>query len=148
MATDLLDFVARNKDGKIVLIGEVKVGGLRRSAEEQLKRYLSRQRGSVAFGMVVDTEIIQIYRWDKQELSEPLWVLNTGDILRFYDPKFDEKPIFESYLTTLVEAWLRDLAYHWKSSSPPATADIEEIGLLAHLADGTTEEEVELDFVC
>jgi hypothetical protein len=147
MKTQTLDFVAKDKDGNIFLIGEVKTNNLRGNAREQLKHYLSQYHGDISFGMLVDTENIQIFRWNEQELSEPIQVLNTADILRFYDPKFGQKQIFESYLTTLVEAWLRDLAYHWKSPKPPAAAVMEDIGLLPHLADGTTEEEVELDIV-
>lgn len=147
MEIQTLDFVAKDKDGNIVLIGEVKTNNLRGYAKEQLKHYLSQYHGRVSFGMLVDTENIQIFRWDEQELSEPIQVLSTEDILQFYDPKFGQKQIFESYLTTLIEAWLRDLAYHWKSPNPPAAVVMEEIGLLAHLTDGTTEEEVELDFV-
>jgi hypothetical protein len=147
MKTQKLDFVAKDKDGNIFLIGEVKKNDLKSGAKEQLKHYLSQYHGNVSFGMLVDTENIQIFRSNEQELSEPIQILNTADILQFYDPKFGQKQIFERYLTTLVEAWLRDLAYHWKSANPPATAVMEEIGLLTHLADGTTEEEVELDFV-
>ncbi len=42
------------------------------------------------------------------------------------------------YLETLVEAWLRDLAYHWKSETPPESEKLAEIGLLQRLEGGTT----------
>ncbi|MEP0916549.1 hypothetical protein NC981_06945 [Leptolyngbya sp. DQ-M1] len=144
---DKFDFVAKDKDGNIILVGEVKTSGLGGDSKKNLRHYLSQYHGNVSFGMTVNSENIQIFRWNGQELSKPIQVLNTEDVLRFYEPKFGQKQIFESYLTTLVEAWLRDLAYHWKSPNPPAAAAIEEIGLLHHLADGTTEEEVELDSV-
>ncbi|MGB3511015.1 MAG: hypothetical protein WBA93_17640 [Microcoleaceae cyanobacterium] len=46
-----------------------------------------------------------------------------------------------TYLTSLIEAWLRDLADRWKSEYPPAYQEITEINLLIQLADGTTVEE-------
>jgi hypothetical protein len=46
---------------------------------------------------------------------------------------------FESYLLTLVEAWLRDLAYHWKSEDPPGSEELGRAGLLEKLEGGTTQ---------
>jgi hypothetical protein len=65
-------------------------------------------------------------------------------VLRHYDAEFSNKRIFELYLTTLVEAWLRDLAYHWKSEKPPASEQLAAIGLLQQLEGGTTQPEVAL----
>ena len=49
----------------------------------------------------------------------------------------------------LIEAWLRDLAYNWKSEIPPASEQIAAIGLLPLLAGGTTKSGVEIggDFI-
>jgi hypothetical protein len=41
---------------------------------------------------------------------------------------------------TLIQAWLRDLAYHWKSEIPPHQEEIQKIGLLDYLIDGITTE--------
>ena len=43
-----------------------------------------------------------------------------------------------SELETLVEAWLRDLAYHWNSPEPPGETALAEVGLLERLEGGTT----------
>jgi len=45
--------------------------------------------------------------------------------------------VFESYLLTLVEAWLRDLAYHWKSEDPPGSEELGKAGLIEKLEGGT-----------
>jgi hypothetical protein len=47
--------------------------------------------------------------------------------------------VFESYLLTLVEAWLRDLSYHWKSENPPGSEELRSAGLLKRLEGGTTQ---------
>jgi hypothetical protein len=46
--------------------------------------------------------------------------------------------IYHRYLERLVEAWLRDLAYHWKSESPPYQAELERLGLVEKIARGST----------
>lgn len=147
MTQKYIDLVAKDKDGRVVLIGEVKAGRMRHEAEEQLKHYLQGFNEKIPFGMTVNSEKIRIFKWTKNAEPEPTCVLQTGDVLRFYEPDFERKQILETYLTTLTEAWLRDLAYHWKSTNPPASVELEAIGLLAQLADGTTEDEVALDLV-
>ena len=67
--------------------------------------------------MLVTLEDIRIFRWDGAALSEVLH-LPTADALSFYDPEFREKRVYEDYLAALVETWLRDVAYHWKSEAP------------------------------
>jgi hypothetical protein len=70
---------------------------------------------------------------------------SAGDILTTYDPKYREKAdaggILWSYLTALIVAWLRDMAYHWKSEKPPGTDELEKIGLAARLEGGWAQEE-------
>jgi hypothetical protein len=55
------------------------------------------------------------------------------------EPDFPIKRVFESYLLTLVEAWLRDLAYHWNSEDPPGSEELGRAGLLEKLEGGTTQ---------
>ena len=65
--------------------------------------------------------------------------LDTRQVLQHYDLEFPGKRVFESYLLTLVEAWLRDLAYHWKSENPPGSEELGRAGLLERLEGGTTQ---------
>ena len=99
--------------------------------------------------MMVNLENIIVFKWDGTLLSEAVLSLKTADILHYYDSKLGDQRIFEPYLTRLIEAWLRDLAYNWKSEIPPASEQMAEIGLLPLLADGTTKSGVEIggDFI-
>jgi hypothetical protein len=143
---DRPDIVALNKEGQIVLI--VKVKGFpfdcnrkktRENAILELTEYLQAVNNQIPFAMLVDLEKILIFHWDGNHLSEPLLCLNTGDVLSHYEPEFKTKQIFSLYLIGLTEAWLRDLAYHWKTQVPSASKEMAEIGLFEILEDGTTQ---------
>lgn len=143
------DVVALDKDGQIVLLVEVKSVDLKlkgrkimESAISQLVSYLKAANCGIPFAMLVDLENIRIFQWDGANLLEPDRYLKTANILSHYDPEFSNKRIYGLYLSTLVEAWLRDLAYHWKSEKPPATEELAVIGLLQKLVGGTTQLEV------
>jgi hypothetical protein len=66
--------------------------------------------------------------------------LDTKNVLKHYDVGSIEGIIYQSTLITLTQSWLRDLAYHWKSETPPYIEEMKEIGLCTLLFDGTTEE--------
>jgi hypothetical protein len=84
--------------------------------------------------------------WVLTRLPRSLYIVTTGFIKWIgyfgeppYDPEFPRERVFESYLLTLVEAWLRDLAYHWKSENPPGSEELGRAGLLEKLEGGTTQ---------
>ena len=145
------DILAQGRDGRMVLIVEVKATELKsREAKQkvisQLKSYLQAANTNIPFAMLVDLEDIEIFEGEDASLSaKPIASLKTMDVLRHYEAEFGTKRIFELYLTALVEAWLRDLAYHWKSEKPPASEQLAAIGLLQQLAGGTTQLEVALN---
>ncbi|MEH2364892.1 hypothetical protein [Nostoc sp.] len=143
---DFPDIVAVDKEEQIVLIAEVK--GLPFNFQEikakkyailRLIDYLQAAKIVIPFAMLVDVNNILIFQWDGNNLSEPILSLNTADVLSHYEPKFRDKSIFSLYLKGLTEAWLHDLAYHWKSAIPPFTKEMTEIGLLQLLEGGTTQ---------
>jgi hypothetical protein len=141
-----VDIIACDADGQPSLLVEVK-GQLTQEKYipqilAQLSRYLKSTKPFVPFVMLVDPGTISVFRWNGSSLDETSSNFKTADILDHYDAKFQEKRIFEFYLTTLVEAWLRDLAFHWKLEVPPATEELRAIGLLPLLEGGTTESEV------
>ena len=150
------DIIALDKDDRIVALIEVKIiQAKEKAAKQRIADYMrswmkavlakmSEQRTIIPYAMFVDTEQILIFKWDGVNLSEPVCSLNTAEILRHYEPEFGNKRIFKRYLTRLVEAWLRDLAYNWKSEIPPASEQIAKIGLLPLLAGGTTKSGVEI----
>jgi len=144
----LADIIAQGRDGRMVLIVEVKATELKsREAKQkvisQLKSYLQAANTNIPFAMLVDLEDIEIFQGNDATLSaKPIASFKTMDVLCHYDAEFGSKRIFQLYLITLVEAWLRDLAYHWKSEKPPASEQLAVIGLLQELEDGTTQQEV------
>ncbi|MEG4501237.1 hypothetical protein QUB05_29185 [Microcoleus sp. F10-C6] len=151
-----VDIIALDKDDRVVMLIEVKIIQAQETAAKQriadymiswMKAALakmSEQRTIIPYAMFVDTEQILIFKWDGVNLSEPVCSLNTAEILRHYEPEFGKKRIFKRYLTRLVESWLRDLAYNWKSEIPTASEQIAKIGLLPLLAGGTTKSGVEI----
>src|SRR5262249_34009593 len=93
----------------------------------------------VAFVLTTDPDSIQLYRSKGESLGEPIVRLDTRQVLQHHDPEFPRERVFEFYLLTLVEAWLRDLAYHWKSEEPPGSEELGRAGLLEKLEGGTTQ---------
>ncbi len=104
-----------------------------------LSRQVPKFAEPVAFVLTFDPNDIQLYRPEGESLGEPILQLDTRQVLLHYDPEFPRKRVFEPYLLTLVEAWLRDLAYHWKSEDPPGSAELGRAGLLEKLEGGTTQ---------
>lgn len=100
---------------------------------------LAKSGERVGYVLTIDPNGIQLYRPGGESLGEPIVHLDTQQILQHYDPEFPRKRVFESYLLTLVEAWLRDLAYHWKSENPPGSEELARAGLLEKLEGGTTQ---------
>ena len=104
-----------------------------------LQRQLAKFAEPVSFVLTIDPDSIQLYRSEGPGLEEPIVRLDTRQVLQHYDPEFPKNRVFEPYLLTLVEAWLRDLAYHWKSVSPPGSEELGRAGLLEKLEGGTTQ---------
>jgi hypothetical protein len=143
---DRPDFVALDKERQIILIAEVKGNPFDSNREKtkenailQIIDFLQAEKALIPFAMFVDLENILFFRWDGKNLSEVILSLSTADVLSHYEPKFRSKQIFNLYLLGLTEAWLRDLAYHWKLEIPPFTKEMTDIGLLQLLKDGTTQ---------
>ncbi len=137
--------IAENPKRQIILLGQVNpLKQAENQVREQLTDKLQAAEDVIPFALSANLEDIEIFQWDGTHLSSPVCTLKTGDVLSHYDSSFAEKRIFHSYLTRLIEAWLRDLAYHWKTEMPPASEEISAIGLLPLLAGGTTKTDVVL----
>jgi hypothetical protein len=59
--------------------------------------------------------------------------------LSIYEPEFREKRFFEFYLETLIQGWLRDLAYNWKTENPPKYNELAKIGFVQKLEDADSQ---------
>jgi hypothetical protein len=155
------DIIALDKDDRIVALIEVKIIQAKEKAAKQkiinralkqIKHFLSilsEKKVVIPYAMIVNLKDIMVFKWDGTVLSDAVLSLKTAEILHYYDSKLGDQRIFEPYLTRLIEAWLRDLAYNWKSEIPPASEQIAAIGLLPLLAGGTTKSEVKIggDFI-
>jgi hypothetical protein len=143
---ELPDFLAMDKNGRAVLVAEV-TGHPHNFKDVKRRKYALLRlidilkyatKNLIPFAMLVDKINIEFFRWDGQNLSEPILMLDTPDVLSHYEPKFNEKSIYDMYLTRLTEGWLRDLASHWNSETPPYNNEMEEIGFLKLIEGGTT----------
>jgi hypothetical protein len=153
---DVADIVVLDKDERIVLLVEIKATKLegtdaKQKAIAKVKSYLQNAKNihfslvDVMFIMLADLASIDIFRWDANKFSESLTSLKSANILSHYDPEFSNRKILGLYLQTLVEAWLRDLAYHWKTETPPESQKLAEIGLLQRLEGGSTHSLISLN---
>jgi hypothetical protein len=139
------DILAKDVDGKVVLLVKVQADKAEYKSVQKLLYTWQAVNSLIPFAMFVDLEKTWIYkRHHKSFTQEPIETFKTGDILKLYDEKFDKKQILKPYLITLVEAWLGDLSYNWKWENPPASNQLDEIGLLQKIKSGTTQCEVEL----
>jgi hypothetical protein len=138
----VVDVLAYDSERRAVLLVEVKGTVATGEAVEQLRRYLQAANTCIPFAMLVDPSRIQIFRWDGQQLSGPIQTFETPEILGHYSERFGTRRVSEDYLRGLVDLWLQDLAFHWKSPSPPGSSELAADGLGTRLAGGTTEMEV------
>jgi len=132
------DAAVLDRDNHAVALVEVKAHPVE-SWATIVPRLLARFPERVAFVLAIDPKCIHLYRPAGENLGEPIVQLDTRQVLQHYDPEFPGKRLFESYLLTLVEAWLRDLAYQWKSEKPPGSEELARAGLLEKLEGGTTQ---------
>jgi len=147
------DIIAEDRGGNPILMVEIKVAvappeDLQKDFQTFLSRFLE-VIPPLDFAMFVDLEQIAVMKSDVANPQSPLVTLRTLDVLQFYDPDFAGKNskygsigIFRDYFATLVEAWLRDLAYHWKSQTPPGAEELTGTGLLELLEGGMTRRDV------
>jgi hypothetical protein len=134
------DIVVLDADDVPVMLVEVKARQDEKVFDqEQLVQYLQ-AAPNIPYAMLVTLRDIQIFEWRSQALSL-LLTAPTADVLSVYDSEFRKKNIYRDYLTTLVEAWLRDVAYHWKLTTPPLFEQLSRLGLAEKLSDGTTRQE-------
>lgn len=127
--------VAKDKDDHSILMIDVRFSPRYSATDLEIKNM--REYQNIPFLMFVNSQIIQIFKTPE---FQQVATLPTPEILLYYNPKIADKMLFQSSLITLIQAWLRDLAYHWKSQEPPYIQKIQEIGLLDYLIDGSTQQ--------
>lgn len=138
------EIVILDSDELIILLGKTEVRPEKQGDTTEVIYWLKAGNGAIPFVMFIDLETIQIFKWDNSNLSEPVCVLNTLEVLSPYGLELPDKWISRHFLGTLAQSWLNDLGYYWKFDKPPAAEPIAAIGLLPLLKDGTVEPEVEI----
>jgi hypothetical protein len=138
------DIVGLDRRGDQVLLAEVKSRPITDETRRQLESFMAESNPKVPYGMLVDPQSIEVVELVNGTLRD-LATLPTHDVLQSYDGEFGRGRIFEDYLTSLVEAWLRDIAYSWKLSVPPGLELLQAIGLAERLRGGTTRAGVALE---
>ncbi len=137
------DVTAWANDGQKLLVSKVRARSLIEDLYTKVKNILifeqEQNHHVVPFAMTVTPKEIHFYEWNDRKLNE-LFKFSTPEILSIYDSEFEEKRIFESYLEILVESWLRDLAWNWKTDNPPKYQELQEIGFIEKLVDATQED--------
>jgi hypothetical protein len=127
--------VAKDKDDQPILMIDVRFSAMYASPELNILKM--EQYQNIPFLMFVNSDVIRIF---KSTNFAEVAKFDTKKVLGFYNPKSIKRIIYQSTLITLIQSWLRDLAYRWKSENPPYIEEMKEMGLLALLDDGTTEE--------
>lgn len=143
------DFVAFDRDEFPVVVGEAARTGYQQAAEAHLKKILNDAPPTVKYGIVATPELIWLYTVEGGRLSESPIYLAASDVLSEYDSEFANKEIYNFYLVTLMEAWLRDIAYRWKNEIPPKLSAVEQMGIAQAIEGGTTRPEARFnDSLC
>ncbi|MFM8006669.1 MAG: hypothetical protein ACKO86_17400, partial [Dolichospermum sp.] len=119
---ELSDSTAGDKNGNKILVSKVRardiVEDITAKIENILKFEHEHNRVIIPYAMTATREEIKFFQWDGEKL-ENVYTFPTHEVLCEYDPEFSHKKrIFEYYLETLVEGWLRDLAENWKTDHP------------------------------
>ena len=132
--------IALDRNDKPVMLIQVK-GRPEENAYDRPQLVTDLQETDIRFSyaMLATLKDTRIFKWDGSTLSEVLH-LPTADVLTPYDPEFRNKRIYGDHLTVLIEGWLRDIAFHWSSNTPPFFEALERIGLGKRLEGGMTED--------
>ena len=143
-AVIVADLIVTKKKKPIMLVRAAPRNELLEWGIKELLYNLKYSETFFPYAMLVQLDKIEIFQWDGEKLSEPIFVKKTEEILKFYEPEFATKRIFKHYLTGLIERWFHDLDFNWYMENPPGSQELAEIGLLELLKGAQTETEVVL----
>lgn len=135
---EVSDITGWNKNGQKLLVSKIRSRDIQEDikckVEEILKFEHEHNKAIVPYAMTATPENIIFFKWDGKNL-ETLYTFLTHEVMSEYDSEFAHKRISESYLEILVESWLRDLAYKWKTDNPPKLQELKQINFVQKLAD-------------
>jgi hypothetical protein len=135
---EVSDITAWDKNGQKLLVSKIRARDIEEDIKgkvaEILKFEYEHNHLIVPYGMTATPEYINIFQWDGENLTT-VYTFPTYEVMSEYDSQFRKKRIFEYYLETLVESWLRDLADNWKTDHPPKLQELTQIGFVGKLGD-------------
>lgn len=85
------EIVILDSDELIVLLAQAQVSPNKQGDTTEVISWLKAGNGAIPFVMFIDLEKIQIFKWDSPNLSEPVCVLNTLEVLTPYGLKLPDK---------------------------------------------------------
>lgn len=134
------DIIAVDDKGRPTVLVEVRARALDLAkALPQAAAIAVEHHLPVAYLILVGPQFITLYKRSVAgSFDHPATSLPTEEVLAEYDATYASRKVFDTYLESLVEAWLRDLAYHWHSDTPPGSSDAAVREMAASLAGGTT----------
>jgi len=127
--------IAKDKDDQPILIINVIFSGMYASPDLEILKMEKYQH--IPFLMFVNSNVMRVF---KSPTFTEIARFETKKVLAYYNPESIEGIIYQSTLMNLIQSWLRDIAYHWKSEHPPYSEEMKEIGLSDLLFDGSTED--------
>jgi len=135
---EISDITAWDKNDQKLLVSKVRARDIQEDIVSKIKDIVTfeheQNKVIVPYAMIATPTLIQIFTWDGENL-ENHYNFSTSEVMSIYDQEFSDKRIFESYLEALVEGWLRDLAYNWKTENPPKLEELTQIGLVQKLSE-------------
>ena len=137
------DIVAYDQYDTPVLVVEVKRSGDVRTYERLIAdtgRYVDVAARRAPFFMIATPKQIDLFMRESGE-----WRLvhsfDAPAVLKRYDRRYGADPVYESYLASLIQVWLNDIAYNWREAMPPETSVFEGLDVLTALRNGSMAED-------
>lgn len=134
------DILVTAREGYPVLLVEVKRRALNQVARRQIAEYSKYVKADFVMGIDPQRIIVAPIRNGVPDWQQAI-TLPTMDILRQYSDLQTLDQIEDFYLEGLVEAWLQDFAFSWKSEHPPGYSELDRIGLASRLRNSETHTE-------
>jgi hypothetical protein len=133
------DIVAYDQFDAPILVVEIKRSGDIRSLErliEDTKQYVSVAARQAPFFLIATPQRIDLFKGESGKWSLA-HTFDAAAVLCRYDKRYGEDPVYESYLASLIQVWLNDIAYNWHEGTPPETKVFEQLDVLNALRDGS-----------
>ena len=136
-STPQIDILVTAPEGQPLMVVEVKRRAFDQATRDQVANYAEAVRAE--FVMMVDPQQLLV---TPTVAGRPQWeravTLPTSSVLRSYADTPNLERIEGFYFVSLIQAWLRDFSFSWKSKRPPGYDELQKIGLATRLQNSET----------